>query len=150
MKVATFTVRADVHQSARWKQAAHAEGFPSVGPCAAQALDAYLKARARAGNPLPLAWRRGRFQVRLESGAVVEVNGHVSPPFGAYRGTPDGQGRPGRHRQTLVYAPERRIIATLRTYRQCQALAAELAPVLLRGELPHAAPIVERHARESF
>lgn len=149
MKVAEFTVRADVHQSARWKQAAHAEGFPSVGAWAALALDAYLKARARAGRPIPLAWRRGRFLVRLESGEVVEVNGHVSPPFGAYRGAADGQGCPGRHRQTLVHVPERRIIATLRTYRPCQALAAELAPVILRGEFPERSPIVERHARES-
>ena len=30
-----------------------------------------------------------------------------------------------------------------------QALASELAPVLLRGEFPERSPIVERHARES-
>jgi hypothetical protein len=151
VKVATFTVRADVHQSARWKHAAHAEGFPSVGAWAAQALDAYLKARARAGNPLPLAWRRGRFSVRLEGGELVPVSGHVSPPFGSFSGTEEGPAAyPGRHRHSLVYLPDARIIATLRTYRQCQALAAELAPVLLRGELQEPGPIIERHARQSF
>jgi len=36
MKVATFNLRADVHQSARWKQVAEAEGFPSMGAWAAQ------------------------------------------------------------------------------------------------------------------
>jgi len=134
-------------QSIRWKRAAEAEGFASAGAWLADAADAYLKARARAGRPIPLAWRRGRFMVRLESGEAVEVNGHVSPPFGAYRGTPDGQGCPGRHRHTLVHVPERRIIATLRTYRQCQALAAEIAPVLIRGD---PAGIVERHRREAM
>ncbi len=47
MKVATFTVRATMQQSIRWKQAAEAEGCASVGSWAALALDAYLKARAR-------------------------------------------------------------------------------------------------------
>ena len=151
MKVATFTVRADVHQSARWKQASAGEGFPSVGAWAASALDAYLEHRTRAGRPIPLAWRRGRFPVVLEDGQEVTMPGFLSPPFGAYRGTHDGPASYlGRHRHTLVHLPERRIIATLRTYRQCQALAAELAPALLRRELPEPGRIVERHTRESF
>lgn len=151
MKVATYTLRADVHQSARWKQVAEAEGFPSVGAWAASALDAYLRAQARAGRPLPLAWRRGRFPVRLEGGETVQVSGHVSPPFGSFSGTEEGPASyAGRHRHPLVYLPDARIVATLRTYRQCQALASELAPALLRGELPESAPIVKRHARESF
>ena len=45
-----------------------------------------------AGRPLPLAWRRGRFPVRLEDGETVQVSGHVSPPFGSFSGT---RGRPG-------------------------------------------------------
>jgi hypothetical protein len=151
VKVATFTVRADVHQSARWKQAAEAEGFPSVGAWAALALDAYLEARARAGRPIPLAWRRGRFPVTLEGGQEVTVPGFLSPPFAAYRGTENAPAPYlGRHRHTLVHLPNGRIIATLRTYRQCQALASELAAALLRGELPEPAPILGRHARESF
>ena len=44
LKVATFTVHADARQSARWKQAAEGEGFPSVGAWLAGAADAYLKA----------------------------------------------------------------------------------------------------------
>jgi hypothetical protein len=81
MKTASFTVHADVRQSARWKQASEGEGFPSVGSWLAGAADAYLKARARAGMPIPLAWRRGRFQVEFQSGELVEVNGQLSPPF---------------------------------------------------------------------
>ncbi len=151
MKVATFTVRGTLAQSERWKRAADAEGFASAGAWLADAADAYLKVRARAGRPLPLAWRRfGHFPVRLESGTVT-LKGRVSPPFGAFCGTAEGPSTyTGRKRHTLVYIPDGRIIATLRSYRQCQVLASELAPVLLRGELPDSAPIVERHVRESF
>ncbi|HSS50584.1 MAG TPA: hypothetical protein VLX28_16730, partial [Thermoanaerobaculia bacterium] len=82
MKVATFTVRASMPQSIAWKKASDAEGFPSVGSWAANALDAYLQLRVKAGLPLPLAWRLGRFLVRLEDGAEPEVRGWLSPPFG--------------------------------------------------------------------
>jgi hypothetical protein len=75
------------------------------------------------------------------------VRGFTSEPFHAFRGSFEGPMPTGDH-YSLIY--EGRIVATLRTYRQCQALAAELAPVLLRGELPEPAPIIERHARESF
>lgn len=151
MKTASFTVHADIRQSARWKQASAAEGFPSVGAWAASTLDAYLRAQARAGRPLPLAWRRGRFPVRLEDGETVQVSGHVSPPFGSFSGTEEGPASyAGRHRHPLVYLPDARIIATLRSFHQCKALAAELAPVLLRGELQEPGPIIERHARQSF
>ncbi len=60
MKVASFTGRATVQQSARWKQAAESEGFQSAGAWLAGAADAYLKIRAKAGLPvLPLVacWR---------------------------------------------------------------------------------------------
>ena len=135
MKVATFTVRADVRQSARWKQASEGEGFPSVGAWLAGAADAYLKVRARAGIPIPLAWRMGRFEVQLQGGEVVEVSGHISPPFGSFCGTSDGpSSHDGRKRHTLVYVPSRRILATLRTYGQSRALAAELARLWVRGD----------------
>ena len=135
MKTASFTVHADVRQSARWKQAAEGEGFPSVGSWLAGAADAYLKARARAGMPIPLAWRRGRFVVELQGGELVEVYGHLSPPFGSFCGTADGPSSySGRKRHTLVYVPSRRILATLRTYGQSRALAAELARLWVRGD----------------
>ena len=148
MKVATFTVRADARQSAKWKQAAEAEGFPSVGAWAGPALDAYLKTRARAGSPLPLAWSRGRFSVVLMDGSEIRPAGMVSPPFGIYQGTSHG---PDTNKlRTLVYLPGRRVVATLRSSRQCRTLAAELAPLLLRNELPNPDLVVERHVRESF
>lgn len=40
MKVASFTVHASADQSARWKRAAEAEGYASVGTWASRALDA--------------------------------------------------------------------------------------------------------------
>jgi hypothetical protein len=150
LKVASFTVHATAEQSIRWKRAAEAEGHRSAGTWLAAAADAYLKVRAKAGLPLPLAWRRhGRFTVRLESGEEVTIRGQVSPPFAAYQGNAGGQSR-SCHFYTLVYTPDGRIIATLRTFRQAKALAAELAAVLLRGDPPPPAErIVERHEREA-
>jgi hypothetical protein len=147
MKVASFTVRASLAQSERWKRAADLEGFPSAGAWLSEAADAYLKVRARAGRPLPLAWRIGRFRVVLMDGSEIEIRGKVSPPFGTFQGTSDG---PDRNKlRTLVHLPTRKVVATLRSSRQCRALASELAPILLRGDLPDPAPIVERHVAES-
>ncbi len=147
MKVATFTVHGTAEQSVRWKRAAESEGHRSAGTWLAAAADAYLRVRARAGQPLPLAWHLGAFTARLMDGREIQVRGMVSPPFGLYRGTSHG---PDRNKlRTLVHVPTARVIATLRSSRQCRALAAELAPVLLRGELPALAPVVERHVRES-
>jgi len=148
VKVATFTVHATAEQSIRWKRAAEAEGHRSAGTWLAAAADAYLRVRAKAGHPLPLAWRHGvRFRVRLMEGQEIEVHGVASPPFGVFQGTSHG---PDRNKlRTLVHLPTCRVIATLKSSRQCRALAAELAPVLLRGELPDPGPVVERHVRES-
>jgi hypothetical protein len=98
---------------------------------------------------LPLAWRRfGLFPVDLDGGRVT-MPGRISPPFGVFCG--DGRGaRSGNRLFSLVYIPEARIIATLKSYQQAKALASEIAPSLLHGKLPDAAPIVERHVRESF
>lgn len=147
MKTAQFTVRGTTAQAERWNRAAQAEGFASAGSWLAEAADAYLKARAKAGRPLPLAWHLGRFSVVLMDGSKVSSRGKISPPFGIFQGTSHG---PDRNKlRTLVHVPTGRVIATLRSFRQCQALAAELAPALLRGELPDALPLVERHVRES-
>ena len=146
MKVASFHIRASQAQAIRWKQAADGEGFSSVGSWAGRALDAYLEARTRAGRPIPLAWHRGAVRVVLE-GQEVTLRGFVSLPFGAYRGTAEGPASMGRKRFTLVYLPARRIVATLRSYRQCQALAAELAPIFARDEHGGTAT-VERHVSE--
>jgi len=134
MKVASFTVHATAEQSRRWKQAAEGEGFPSAGAWLAGAADAYLKIRARAGLPIPLAWREGHFRVELEDGEST-VRGYLSPPFGVFYGTPAGvPSYQGRHRYTLVYLPSRRVLATLRSFAHCKALASELARLWYRGE----------------
>jgi len=152
MKVAVFNVRANVHQSARWKQAAEAEGFFSVGSWAASALDAYLENRAKAGRPLPLVWRRGRFLVALEDGSEREVPGWIARPFGHFRGDAIGAKRHGTHIHTLVYLSSRGIVATFRYSRHCRALAAELAArwVRLGGRQPSEdpAPLLQRFQRE--
>ncbi len=145
MKVAAFTVRASMDQSIRWKRAAEAEGFRSVGAWISGAVDVYLKARARAGRPLPLAWRYGRFLVALEGGEI-EVRGMVSPPFAYFQG--NGQGPNRNMPRTLVHMPRRQVIATLRSARQCRELGAELAPAYARDEAS-AAGIIQRHQRES-
>jgi hypothetical protein len=149
LKTATFTVHATEDQSRRWKMAAQAEAHPSVGSWLAGAADAYLKVRARAGLPLPLAWRHGvTFRVCLMDGKEIEVRGVASPPFGIYIGTAHG---PDRNKlRTLVHLPTCRVVATLKSSRQCRTLAAELAPTLLRGELPDTGLVVERYVRESF
>lgn len=147
LTVASFTVRASMEQSIRWKRAAEAEGHRSAGTWLAAAADAYLKVRARAGHPLPLAWHFGSFTARLMDGREITVHGLVSPPFGVFQGT--SQGPNGNHLRTLVHLPSSRVIATLRSSRQCRALASELAPVLLRGELPDPGSVVQRHVRES-
>jgi hypothetical protein len=137
MKTASFTVKGTKEQAARWNRASQAEGYASAGAWMAEAVDRYLMARVRAGRPLPLAWCRGRFTVRFQ-GKEVTISGYISPPFASTAGTEEGPAcYAGRRRHILVFMPDSRIIATLRSYRQCQALASELAPVLLRGELPN-------------
>ena len=148
MNVATFTVHATADQSVRWKRAAEAEGHRSAGTWLAAAADAYLRVRAKAGQPLPLAWRHGvSFRVRLMDGREIELRGVTSPPFGIFQGT--AHGPDGNHLRTLVHLPTCRVVATLKSSRQCRVLAAEIAPALLRGELPDLLPVVARHARES-
>ena len=149
MKTASFTVRATMPQAIRWHQAAEADGHAAVGTWLAEAADTYLKARARAGRPLPLAWHLGRFRVCLEAGAEPEVRGWIARPFGVFRGTEAGPGYRGCHLYTLAYLPARRLVATFRYARQCRALASELAPILLREDRELAAGVVDRHRRES-
>jgi hypothetical protein len=56
------------------ERAADAEGHRAVGTWIAEAADRHLDAVSRAGKPLPLAWRKGRFSVRLSDGTEAEIN----------------------------------------------------------------------------
>lgn len=154
LKTASFTVRATERQSLRWKRAADGAGHAAVGSWLAEAADAYLDARHRAGQPVPLSWGKGRFRVVLLDGSEVEVKGWVAPPFGLFLGTAAGPSYPGRHRYTLAYLPARRLLATLKTARQCQALASDLARLWVRwgGSEPSEdpAPVLDRHQREAL
>lgn len=84
----------------------------------------------RAASP-SLAWHRGRFLVTLEAGEM-NVRGRVLVPFGVYHGTRDGVTL--RKSFSLCRLPTRCLIATLSTVRQANALASEVAPLLLRDE----------------
>ena len=146
MKVTSFHVRATMRQGVAWRRAADAEGHVSVGTWLAAAADAYLKHQERAGRPVPLAWRRGRFTVDGR-----QVPGLVSHPLGTYRV------RPGRDLHALVYLPTGRLLATLGYQAHCKALAAELARVWVRwdGQGPEPpsqdpGPILDRNRRESL
>ena len=88
--------------------------------------------RARSGRPLPLAWHRGTFLVRLIVGGDTEVKGLISQPFAYYHGVEVGPHN--NHARTLVHIPSRRIIAVMRSAAQCRFLASEMAPLLIRDE----------------
>lgn len=153
MKVASFSVRATMAQSVRWKRAAEAEGHASVGTWLAEAVDAHLEHRTRAGKPLPLFWSRGRFRVRLENGTAPELSGWVARPFGLYHGTQAGPVPHGSTKcHTLVYLPDARPVATFRYARHCKSLASELARLWVRwgGSEPteDPAPLLQRFQRE--
>lgn len=152
LKVASFTVRATMAQSVRWKQAAEAEGHASVGTWLAEAVDAHLEARTRAGKPLPLFWSHGRFRVRLEDGTEPEMRGWIARPFGIFRGTDAGPRGRGSHAFALVYLPFGRIVASFRYARHCKSLASELARLWVRwgGKEPteDPAPLLQRFQRE--
>jgi hypothetical protein len=159
LKVAHFTIAASVEQSARWKQAAELMGHLSIGTWLAEAADTFMEARTRASPgaagavpPIALSWRRsGRFPVVLENGEEIEVTGMVSPPFGIYHGHSGGPVDVGVKPYTLVYVPERRILATFRHVDKARALASELAPALLRGLTPpDPRGILERYRGEAM
>jgi hypothetical protein len=118
LKTASFTVRTMKRQSLRWKRAADAEGHRSVGTWIPEAVDRHLDALQRAGKPLPLAWGKGRFRVRLEDGIELELAEWMARPFGIFRGTAVGPSYHGRHLYTFANLPSLKLVATFRTARQ--------------------------------
>lgn len=144
MKTVQYNCRGSEEQARRWQRATEADGYRSVGAWLAWAADSFLKARARAALPVPLAWSLGSFVVVLD-GQEVKVRGWLSPPFYLFRGTSAGPSYPGRHLYTLCYGSK--IVATLKSAAQCKRLGSEMAPVILRDEA-RASALVERHVRE--
>ncbi len=147
--VASYTVRATMEQATRWNRQSTADGHRAVGTWLAEAVDTYMKVRARAGRPLPLAWHHGVLPLVVLStgGELRNVRGMISPPFGHFRGSGAGPCRIAGW--TLLYLPTGRIIASVRTSKQAKELAAELAPVYVRDEAT-ALGIAERHMREAM
>jgi hypothetical protein len=84
--------------------------------------------------------------VYLEGGELVRVKAYVSPPFGCFAGTDKGPtGYYGGRRHVLVFLATSRPIATLPSCRACKLLASEIAPALIRGELPDPASILKTY-----
>ena len=136
-----------------WKRAADSEGFNSCGSWLARAADGYLKLRAKAGLPLPLAWRHGQFRVTLEDGSEPEVRGWIAPPFGYFHGAQDGPIPWGCTKHySLVYLLRRRLVATFRYAKECRMLGAELAAIYARSDGEgdtRAGPLIERYEKEA-
>jgi hypothetical protein len=144
VKTVQYNCRGSEEQARRWQRACEADGFRSVGAWLAYAADAFLKARARAALPVPLAWSLGSFSVVLD-GIERVLRGWLSPPFYIFRGNSAGPSYQGRHLYTLCYGS--RIVATLKSAAQARRLASEMAPVILRDEA-RASALIERHVRE--
>ena len=153
LKTASYTVRATERQAARWRRAADGAGHASVGTWLAEAADAHLYALQRAGNPVPLSWARGSFRAPFLGGVEVEVKGWLAPPFGIFRGSAAGVTPRGYRAYSLVYVPAGRLLATLRSAKQCRHLASDLARLWVRwgGSEPSEdpAPVLDRHTREA-
>ena len=60
------------------------------GPTGGHRRAASRLARTRAGKPLPLAWSREAFRVRMEDGREPEVRSWIARPFGFYHAGTDG------------------------------------------------------------
>ena len=79
----------------------------------------------------------------------MTASGHVFPPFAAYAGTEEGPAvYAGRRPFVLVHLPTWRVVATLRSFARCKLLAAEIAPVLIRGDPFDPDGFAKRYRRE--
>jgi hypothetical protein len=118
--IRTMTLKATDFQVGRWDRTAKAKQM---------ARGAFIALAADTADTYVL------FIEGLEDGEPVLVRGYLSPPFGVFYGTPAGvPSYLGAHRFTLVYLPSSRVLAAVRTYREAQALAAELARLWYRGD----------------
>ena len=133
LKTAVFTVKGTLDQSVRWKQASEAHGQTSVGAWLADAADSYLRQLSRGGRPVRLVWRNGVVRVVRMDGKEIEEIGRTSPPFGYLRGNLFGRDYTGGKAFTLIYLPQRKVLATLSTAKECRIMASELAPQWLRA-----------------
>ncbi len=121
LKTASLTVYPTADQLAEWKWAAREEGFRSVLTWMAFAVDAYVNARA--GEPLPLVWRRGPVKVDLPDGSTVDTRGWEAEPYAIFRGDGSGPAILGRKTFSLLYLPNRQILVTFHSLKHCQEMA---------------------------
>jgi hypothetical protein len=121
LKTASLTVHPTADQLAEWKWAAKEEGFRSVYTWLAFAVDAYVNARA--GDPLPLIWRRGPVKVDLPDGSTVDVRGWQAEPYAIFRGDSSGPAILDKRTFSLLYLPNRQILVTFRSLKHCQEMA---------------------------
>ncbi|HWW95484.1 MAG TPA: hypothetical protein VN375_19090 [Vicinamibacteria bacterium] len=122
LKADRLTLHPSADQLAKWRRATREEGFHSVRTWAAFAIDAYVNARA--GEPLPLAWRRGTVNVDLPDGSAVDTRGWQADPYAIFRG--DGSGPAALDKKTfsLLYLPNRQLLVTFHSLKHCQEMAA--------------------------
>ncbi len=122
LKVDSLTLHPSADQLAEWRWAAKEEGFRSVLTWIEFAVDAYVNARA--GEPLPLVWRRGTVNVDLPDGSTVDTRGWQAEPYAIFRG--DGSGPAALDKKTfsLVYLPNRQLLVTFHSLKHCQETAA--------------------------
>jgi len=143
VKVASFTVRADVHQRARWKQAAEAEGFP-LGRRMGRARARRLSEGVSPGGPAdPSCMAPGPRSCRPGGRGRGQASDFLSPPSTPSEATWRVGSRPPPSLLFLVHLPGRHIVA-LRT--NVRRSPASWRPSSFRAS-SRSSHRVERHAR---
>jgi hypothetical protein len=118
----SLTLHPTADQLAEWKWVAKEERFRSVLTWVPFAVDAYINARA--GEPLPLLWRRETVQVDRPDGSTVDTRGWQAEPYVIFRGDRSGPAALNKKTFSLLYLPNRQILVTFRSLKHCQEMAS--------------------------
>ena len=98
------------------------------------------QARAVAGIPAPLVWKRGTFKVWISESyrekdlEEIEVEGPISGPFGIFRGTLADQLPRITPTSLVIHIPTGRSLSLPGRHRECKAFAAEVASLAIPWE----------------